>query len=79
MFTEAAKYDLKTRIGVGLLISKDGDCFQLDWCHIDAPWATNSKLEHLLSTPLFGPARERMVNSFLFRGDDVTAGPTNGI
>lgn len=75
MFTEAAKYDLKTRIGVGLLISKDGEYFQLDWCFVDEPWATNAKMEGLLATtPLFGPARERMVNSFLFRGDDVGTG-----
>lgn len=67
MFTEAAKYDLKTRVGVGLLISKDGEYFQLDWCVIDEPWAANGKMEDLLArTSLFGAARERMVDSFLF-------------
>ncbi|MER9657739.1 hypothetical protein NKJ26_30665 [Mesorhizobium sp. M0152] len=74
MFTQAAKYDLKTRIGIGLLISKDGDHFLLDWCLIDEPWSANAKLEDLLSTPLFGPAGERMVDSFLFRGDNAAPG-----
>jgi len=71
MFTQAAKYDLKTRIGVGLLISKDGEYFQLDWCFVDEPWATNTRLDDLLSTPLFGPAHERKVDSFLFRADEL--------
>ena len=68
MFTEAAKYDLKTRVGVGLLISKDGENFQLDRCVVDEPWAVNPKMEELLATTsLFGPTRERMIDSFLFR------------
>ncbi|MES0100911.1 hypothetical protein [Mesorhizobium sp. M0019] len=72
MFTKAAKYDLKTRIGVGLLISKDADYFQLDWCLVDEPWTINAKMEQLLATPsLFGAARERTVDSFHFRADGV--------
>ncbi|NJO53440.1 MAG: hypothetical protein HC829_00155 [Bacteroidales bacterium] len=68
MFTEAAKYDLKTQVGVGLLISKDGEYFQLDWCVVDEPWAPNAKMEDLLATTsLFGPAREKRVDSFFFR------------
>jgi hypothetical protein len=68
MFTQAAKYDLKTRVGVGLLISKDGEYFQLDWCLVDEPWATDAKMDELLSTTsLFGPASEKMVDSFFFR------------
>ncbi|MER9419378.1 hypothetical protein NKI95_26045 [Mesorhizobium sp. M0306] len=74
LFTQAAKYDLKTRIGVGLLISKVGDHFLLDWCLIDEPWSANAKLEDLLSTPLFGPARERVVDSYHFRGDNAEPG-----
>ncbi|MCZ7454370.1 hypothetical protein [Rhizobium rhizogenes] len=70
MFTDAAKYDLKTKIGVGLLISKDGDFVNLDWCLIDAPWSSNSEMDKLLrEAEMFGPARERMVDSFLFQGD----------
>lgn len=74
LFTLAAKYDLKTRNGVGLPISKDGDHFLLDWCLIDEPWSANAKLEDLLSTPLFGPARERVVDSYHFRGDYADPG-----
>lgn len=70
MFTEAAKYDLRTKIGIGLLISRDGDFVSLDWCHIDAQWSANSDMDNLLREgELFGPARERMVDSFLFEGD----------
>lgn len=71
MFTEAAKYDLKTRVGVGVLISKDGDYFHLDWCLVDEPWASNAQMEELLATPLFGPAREMRLDSFLFRSDGI--------
>ncbi len=72
LFTAAAKYDLKTRIGVGLLFSKEGGNFCLDWCLIDQPWALDSKLDELLSTSgLFGPVSERMVDSFYFRGELV--------
>jgi len=70
MFTEVAKYDLKTKIGVGLLISKDGDFVHLDWCLIDAPWVSNNEMDKLVrEVELFGPAHERMVDSFLFQGD----------
>lgn len=76
MFTEAAKYDLKTRIGIGLLISKDGDFVNLDWCLVDAPWVADNKMDKLLrETKMFGLARERMVNSFLFKGDPVASSP----
>lgn len=71
MFTEVAKYQLKTRLGVGLLISKDGEYVQLDWCLLDEAWRADARLDELVAkTPLFGAARERMVDSFLFRGDD---------
>ena len=74
MFTQAAKYDLKTRVGVGLLISKDGEYFQLDWCLVDEPWTADAKMEHLLArTSLFGPVRERTVDSFFFH--DAILGP----
>lgn len=74
MFTEAAKYDQRTMLGVGLVISKDGDYFQLDWCLVEEPWEPNPKIEDVLSTDLFGPAREQMVDSFLFH-DEVDKDP----
>lgn len=67
-FTEAAKYDMKTRTCVGLLVSKDGNYFQLDWCLVDEPWSPNEKMEALLSkAELFGPASEKLIDSFFFR------------
>ncbi|MCF1433194.1 hypothetical protein GOZ97_16520 [Agrobacterium vitis] len=69
MYTQAAKYDLKTGVGVGLLISKDGASVSLDWCHVDAPWKPDSKMEELIrETQMFGPVRDMKVDSFLFRG-----------
>lgn len=71
MFTEGAKYDQKTRIGVGLLISKDGEQVCLDWCLVDEPWTKNIEMENFLAKgELFGPAREGMVDSFYFRSED---------
>lgn len=69
MFTEAAKKDLKTNVGVGLLISKDGEFYQLDWCLVEGPSEADPKIEQLLSEGLFRPAKEKSVDSFLFRGD----------
>ena len=67
MFTEAAKYDQKTQIGIGLLISKDGEDFLLDWCVIEKPWAIDPRIEELLATiSPFSPASVRTVNSFFF-------------
>lgn len=71
MFTEAAKYDLRTTVGVGLVISRDGEAYQLDWCLIEEPWAHNPRIDELLGHGIFGPAREQMVDSFLFRGDPL--------
>jgi len=69
MFTEAAKYDLKTNVGVGLVISKDGEFYHMDWCLVEGPWETDPRIEQLLSDGLFRPAKEKSVDSFLFRGD----------
>lgn len=75
LLTEAAKYDQQTRLCVGLLISKDGEYFQLDWCFIEEPWAPNEKMSNLLAeNSLFGPAREKEINSFLFQADPSSAG-----
>ncbi|OJF89622.1 hypothetical protein [Pararhizobium antarcticum] len=69
MFTEAAKYDAKSARAVGLLISGDGEFIQLDWCHIDHPWAKDERIEDLLANNLFRPVKERMVDSMFFRAD----------
>lgn len=67
LLTRAARYDQKTTVAVGLLISKDGEEFCLDWCVLEDPWVRDSQLEQFLSTEIFGPAKERMVDSFFFR------------
>ncbi|NKJ38731.1 hypothetical protein [Rhizobium sp. SG570] len=70
MFTAAAKYDAKSTKGVGLLISKDGEHINLDWCLVDGSYEHDSKIENVLSGgDLFRPVSERMVDNFYFRGD----------
>ncbi|MBL8587483.1 MAG: hypothetical protein JNK46_03045 [Methylobacteriaceae bacterium] len=68
MFTEAAKYHLKTRVGVGLLISLEDQYFNLDWCQIDRAWVYNSKLESIISDiGLFKTTKSQSINKFFFR------------
>lgn len=56
--------------GVGLLISKDGEHINLDWCLVDRPYEHDCKIENvLLGGDLFRPVSERMVDNFYFRGD----------
>jgi hypothetical protein len=38
MFTEAAKYDARSTKAIGLLIWKDGEHVNLDWCLVDREW-----------------------------------------
>ncbi|MDP2368842.1 hypothetical protein [Rhodoferax sp.] len=66
-FTDAAAYLTKTSRAVGLLVSKDGAYFQLDWCRLDLPWAPNPAMDALLekSNP-FRPLQERTLTSFHF-------------
>lgn len=70
MFTEAAKYDARSTKGIGLLISKDGEHVNLDWCLVDLVWEKDAKIENVLADgELFRPTTERKVDSFYFRGD----------
>jgi hypothetical protein len=65
--TYAAMYDTKASKGVGLLISKDGEYFQLDWCSIDMPWARDPEMDRRLAegNP-FRTTTGKTVNSFRF-------------
>lgn len=67
-FTGAAKYLAKSAKGIGILISRDGEYFQIDWCLIDQPWQPDPEMEARLSknTP-FRPVSEKSVDGFLFR------------
>lgn len=66
-YTAAAKYLAKASKGVGVLASKDGDHFHLDWCLVDYPWEQEPELEaHLEGGNPFGEVRERMVDGYYF-------------
>jgi hypothetical protein len=67
-FTGAAMYLAKSTKGVGILISRDGEYFQVDWCLIDMPWQSDPKMdEWLATTNPFREVSEKLVDSFLFR------------
>lgn len=65
--TTVAKYLGETAKGVGVLASKDGDHFHLDWCLIDHPWEQDADLEaHLERGNLFGAVREKKIDGYYF-------------
>lgn len=71
--TNGAKYLAKTLKGVGILISRDGKCVQIDWCLIENAWQPHPELEEWLSKA--NPFRNltgKSVDGFLF----VQASPT---
>ncbi|MEJ8476159.1 hypothetical protein [Roseibium algae] len=65
--TAIAKYLLKTSKGVGVLVSKDGDHFHLDWCLIDQAWEYDPDLDaHLEKSNPFGAVGEKKIDGFYF-------------
>ncbi len=65
--TYAAMYDTKVSKGVGILVSKDGDDFLIDWCLLDVPWEPDPKIDARLTAYYpFRKIKEAMINSFLF-------------
>jgi hypothetical protein len=66
--TFAAMYDTKVSRGVGILISKDKEHIQIDWCLLDLPWERDPEMDARLahSNP-FREAKARMIDSFRFR------------
>lgn len=63
-------YDAKMSRGIGILISRDAEYFQVDWCHVDLPWRKNLQMDEILArNSPFRKAKEKSVNSFLFRGE----------
>ncbi|CAN7444738.1 hypothetical protein LJR255_002862 [Pararhizobium sp. LjRoot255] len=65
--TTVAKYLGETAKGVGVLASKDGDHFHLDWCLIDHAWEQDPDLEaHLERGNLFGAVREKKIDGYYF-------------
>ncbi|MBY3369050.1 hypothetical protein [Rhizobium laguerreae] len=65
--TTVAKYLGETAKGVGVLVSKDGEHFHLDWCLIEYPWKQDPDLDaHLEKGNLFGAVREKKVDGYYF-------------
>lgn len=65
--TTVAKYLGKTAKGIGVLVSKNGDHFHLDWCLIDHVWEQDPDLEaHLEQGNLFGAVREKKIDGYYF-------------
>lgn len=72
--THGAMYDAKMSKAIGILISKDGSSYHIDWCRLDSPWAADPVMDEWLarSNP-FRPAREKTINSFLLRASQDNA------
>lgn len=65
--TQIAKYLGQTTKGIGVLASKDGDYFHLDWCLIDQIWEWDPDLEaHIARSNLFGPVKEKKIDGYYF-------------
>ena len=67
-FTSAAMYLAESSKGIGILISRDGEYFQIDWCLIDMPWQPVPEMEKRLSeNNPFRAVSEKSLDSFLFQ------------
>jgi hypothetical protein len=65
--THGAKYLAKTSKAIGILVSRDGEFVQIDWCLIDSTWQVNAELDAwLLKSNPFRPVNERNVDGFFF-------------
>lgn len=65
--TYAAMYDTKVSKGVGILISKDGEYFQIDWSLLNVPYESDPEMDARLADSCpFREARQKMLHSFLF-------------
>jgi hypothetical protein len=81
--TDAAMYEMKVSKGVGILISKDGEYFQIDWIVIDVPWKPDAEMDaRLAKNNPFREAKEKIIHSFLVtteRKDNARSGGALGI
>ncbi len=65
--TSGAKYLAKTSKGVGILVSRDGEFVQIDWCLLTADWQPDPELEAWLSrSNPFRAVTEKYINGFHF-------------
>jgi hypothetical protein len=68
--TYTAMYDAKVSKGVGLLISKDRECVQIDWSLLDVPWAPDPEMDaQLAKSNPFREVKEKSIESFMFRAE----------
>jgi hypothetical protein len=65
--TYAAMYDARTSKGVGVLVSKDGEYIQIDWCLLNVPWESDPEMDaRLAENNPFREVNEKAIDSFLF-------------
>lgn len=66
-FTEAHKYEQKIDRCIGLVVSKDGEYFDLNWMMLDFPWIQDDEWDLILSSnaPLRQAQSERLHSFYL--------------
>jgi hypothetical protein len=65
--TYAAMYDTKVSKGVGILISKEGQYFQIDWSLLNVPYERDREMDDRLAENYpFRELQQKMLHSFLF-------------
>ena len=66
-------YDTKVSKGVGILISKDGEYFQIDWSLLNLPYESDPEMDARLADSYpFREAKEKTIDSFLFVAETVS-------
>jgi hypothetical protein len=56
--------------GFGILISKDGEFYQIDWCLMDCPWEPDQEMEAKLANEFpFREVSEQRRDSFFFTSE----------
>ena len=63
--TELHKFDHKLSKCIGILVAKQGEMFDIQWCMIDGPWEDNSELRATLDADSpFRPTSEKTMFGF---------------
>lgn len=75
--TSGAMYDAKMSKGIGILLSKYGAYFQIDWCRLDIPWARDPEMDaRLAKFNPFRPTSEKLMTSFVFENESTPGAET---
>lgn len=65
--TMGAKYLARTSKAVGILVSRDGEYVQIDWCFLDQAWEHEPEIEaRLADANPFRAVAEKMIDGFYF-------------